>query len=34
LSKALGVPVTFFFEGVEGSTKLDKPKRSKESQQR
>ena len=34
LSKALGVPVTFFFEGVEGSTKLDKLKRSKESQQR
>jgi transcriptional regulator with XRE-family HTH domain len=35
LSKALGVPVTFFFEGLaETEAKTQKPKRSKAAQQR
>jgi transcriptional regulator with XRE-family HTH domain len=34
LSKVLGVPVTFFFEAVEGAPSWTSPKRSKESQQR
>jgi transcriptional regulator with XRE-family HTH domain len=35
LSKLLGVPVTFFFEGVEGAdAKAQKPKRATPSQQR
>jgi transcriptional regulator with XRE-family HTH domain len=29
LSKALGVPVTFFFEGIEAGPKAQKPKRAK-----